>query len=108
MSLVTLTITIIVMIILASVVIIGIKNTGVIEKAESAVADMDLKNFQQLANMAYADIYFKNLTKGIRRELTAEEIRLKMLENGADERKLNLYEIKVKDGDVYVTLKEEQ
>ena len=108
MSLITLVITIIVMMILASVVIIGIEKTGVIAKAESAVADMDLKNFQQLANMAYADIYFENLTKGIRRELTAEEIRLKIIENGADELKLNLYEIKVEDGDVYVTLKEER
>ena len=108
MSLLTLAITIIVMIIIAGAVIIEIENTGIIEKANQAVTDMDLKNLEQLANMAYADIYFENLTKGIRRELTAEEIRLRMIKDGANEQKLNLYEVVVEDGDVYIKVKEEE
>jgi len=108
MSLVTLVITIIIMIILAGAIIINLSNSGIIEKANQAVTDMDLKNLEQLANMAYADIYFENLTKGIRRELTAEEIRLRMIKDGADEQKMSLYEVIVEDGDVFVTLKEEE
>lgn len=107
MSLITLVITIIVMVIIAGVVIIGIEASGIIEKEENTVADMDLKNIQQLANMAYANIYFENLTKGIRRELTADEIRVRIIKDGVEEQEMEAYEITVEDGDVFVTLKEE-
>lgn len=107
MSLITLVITIIVMVIIAGAVIIGIEDSGIIEKAENAVADMDLKNIQQLANMAYANIYLDNLQDGIRKEITSDEIRARIIKDGVDEQELEVYEITVEDGDVFVTLKEE-
>lgn len=107
MSLITLIITVIVMIVIATVIIIGIENTGIIQKAEDVVADMDLKNLQQLANIAYANIYFENLQDGVRRVLTAEEIRLRMIKDGVDEKELEAYEITVENGDVFVAFKEE-
>ena len=105
MSLVTLTLTIIVMVILASVITVGIKNTGIIQGTQGVIQDMDLEHFQQLANMAYARVYFSNLAKGVRRELTADEIRINMIKNGADEHKLEEYTMTVQDGDVFVTTK---
>lgn len=108
MSLITLIITVIVLVIITGVTIIGIENTGIIDKAEMVVEDMNLKNFEQLANMSYANIYLENLSKGIRREITGEEIRARMLKDGADEEQLNKYYITVENGDVFVKLKEEE
>ncbi|MBQ8042782.1 MAG: hypothetical protein IJ272_01360 [Clostridia bacterium] len=108
MSLITLVITVIVMIIVASVTIMSLNNTGIIEKAESAVEDMNLKNIQQLANMAYANIYFDNLTQGIRQTITAEEICERMLKDGTKQEELDKYEITVENGDVFVSLKGEE
>lgn len=108
MTFITLVITIIVLIILGSAIIGGIEDSGIIGKAEKAVTDMDESALQQMANIAYANIYFDNLTKGIRRDLTAEEIRQRMIKNGADAQKLATYEITVKDGDVYVKPKGEK
>lgn len=105
MSLITLIITVIVLVIVTGVTILGIENTGIINKAEMVVEDMNLKNLQQLANMAYANIYLDNLYKGVRREITADEIRTCMLKNGAKEEDLNQYEITVENGDVFVTFR---
>lgn len=104
MSLVTLLIAVTVMIMLASVMTMGASNINVKSKI---MDDMDLENFQQLANMAYAGIYFDNLTHGIRRELTAEEIRTRMIKDGADANELIKYSIVVKNGDVFVNAKGE-
>ena len=106
MSLMTLVITVILMIIIAGVAIVNLSKSDIIDKAEQAVDDMNLKNIQQIANMAYADIYFDNLISNIRRELTAEEIRERMIQNGMEEDELNKYDIVVEDGDVFVTIKE--
>lgn len=108
MSLITLVITIIVLIIIASGIIMSIENTGIIDKAENVVEDMNLKNIEQLANMAYANIYLDNLSKGIRKDITGEEVVVRMLKDGAKEQELSQYNITVKDGDVFVTLKEEE
>ena len=108
MSLLVLVITVVIMIIVVSVTMVSLESTGIIDKAEQAVEGINLKNIQQLANMAYANVYFDNLTKGIRRDLTSEEIRARMIKDGLDEQELDLYEIVVKDGDVYVSIKEEE
>lgn len=108
MSLITLIITVVVLIIVTGVTIASIENTGIIDKAETVVQDMNLKNFEQLANMAYANIYLDNLSQGIRREITAEEVRARMIKNGSDEQELNKYDITVENGDVFVTFKEEE
>lgn len=108
MSLITLAITVIVLIIVTDAIIMSLNNTGIIEKAESVVEDMNLKNIQQLANMAYANIYFDNLKQGIRRDITAEEIYNHMLKAGTKQEELDKYEITVENGDVFVTLKEKE
>ena len=105
MSLMTLILMIILMIIIGGVIVVNIKDTGIIDKAEQAVNDMNLKNVQQSANMAYADVYFDNLVSNTRRDLTAEEIRARMIQNGMEEEILNKYDIVVEDGDVFVTPK---
>ena len=108
MSLITLIITVVILIIITGVTIVGIENTGIIDKAEMVVDDMNLKNLEQLANMSYANIYLENLSKGIRRAITGEEVRGRMLEDGAKEEELIKYDIIVENGDVFVTLKEEE
>lgn len=105
-SLIILAITVIVLVIMASVIIIGIENTGITNKTEIVVQDMNLKNLEQLANMSYANIYLDNLSQGIRSEITGEEVRRSMLKNGANEQELSKYDIIVENGDVFVILKE--
>ena len=56
-SLIVLVITIIVMIILATAVIITLNNVGIINKANDAVDKTNLKQVEQLANLAWADAY---------------------------------------------------
>ena len=48
------------------------------------------------------------MSKGIRRAITGEEVRGRMLEDGAKEEELIKYDIIVENGDVFVTLKEEE
>lgn len=108
MSLVTLAITTIVILGVFGVTMLALTKTGAMQSIERTSENMDLLNFQELANMAYSSIYFDNLRQGIRRELTAEEVRARMIENGAEEIKLRKYDIKVKDGDVFVSIKEEK
>lgn len=107
MSLVTLVITIIVMIILASVTIINLSKNNIINEAQNATNSFNLKNIEQLANMAYANVYFDNLTKGIRRELTSDEIRARMIKDGTKEEDMNKFNIKIVNGDVIVSIKGE-
>lgn len=106
MSLVTLVITIIVMIILASIAIINLSRNNIINEAQNATNSFNLKNMEQLANMAYANVYFDNLTKGIRRELTPEEIRARMIKDGVKAEDLNKFNIEIINGDVKVSIKE--
>ena len=56
-SLIVLVITIIVMIILAATIILAINNNNVVHKAKDAVNDTNLKQIQELAQMAWADAY---------------------------------------------------
>ena len=105
MSLVTLTIALILVIGTFCVTMTGLTRTNLKQTIEKNTENMDLLNIQQQANMAYASIYFDNLRQGIRRELTAEEIRVRMLENGTGDIDLSKYSISVRDGDVFVSLK---
>ena len=105
MSLVTLTIALILVIGTFCVTMTGLTKTNLRQTIEKNADDMDLLNIQQQANMAYASIYFDNLRQGVRRELTADEIRLRMLKNGTGDIDLSKYNIVVKDGDVFVSLK---
>lgn len=108
MSLITLVITVILMIIIAGTAIVTLSKSNVIEKAQDATNSFNLKSIEQLANMAYANIYFDNLTEGIRRELTSEEICARMIKDGADENMLSKFNIEVINGDIKVSVKGEE
>jgi len=89
------------------VYMIGLAKINLIQSIEKTNQDMELLNVQQLANMAYSNIYFDNLRQGVRRELLADEIRTRMLRNGVGEIDLSKYMIVVENGDVFVTLNAE-
>ena len=108
MSLTTLAIVIFVVISLMYVSMVGLVKTNLVSELIMTDEDVDLLHVQQLANMAYANIYLDNLRMGVRRELTPNEIRVRMLKNGVGDVDLSKYNIRVENGDVFVTLKEEQ
>ena len=105
MNLVTLTLTLVAMIGIFGIAMAVLTKTSLMQSIERTKGDMDLLNIQEQANMTYANIYFDNLRQGVRRELTAEEIRLRMLQNGTGDIDLSNYDIVVKDGDVFVSVK---
>ena len=107
MSLVTLTIVVIVIMGIFGGAQFILTKTNMTQGVERTTESMELLNIQQIANMAYSTIYFDNLTQGIRRDLTADEIRERMIKNGTSVEELSRYNIVVKNGDVFVTLKEE-
>ncbi len=61
-SLIVLVITIIVMIILAASVVITLSNTGIINKANDATYETELKQIQTLASLAWSDAYTAKMT----------------------------------------------
>ncbi len=54
-SLIVLVITIIVMVVLVAAVVVSLSNTGIINKANQAVSDTNLKNVEQMANVVWAE-----------------------------------------------------
>lgn len=105
MTIIALIICIIVMIILAGAVVIGLSKSDIINKAQQATDDMNLKNVQQIANMSYAEVYFANLTKGIRRTIESEELITTMIKNGITEQEITKYDVTIAHGDVEVSPK---
>lgn len=108
MSLVTLSLTLIAIIGVMYACVIGITKTNLVKSLEKTGQSMDLLSVQEMANTAYASIYFDNLTQGIRRELTPLEIRTRMQRNGTGNIDLSKYNITVENGSVFVTPKEEK
>ncbi len=98
-SLIVLVITIIVMIILAGTIILSLNNSGIIEKAQSAVDETNLKEVQTLASLKWAEAFVDGNT-------TQEQLEEEVLKRLNDE-KLDLtpYEITVTDKGVKVALK---
>ena len=79
-SLIVLVITIIVMIILAASVVITLSNTGIIDRANEATYETELKQIQDLAALAWSDAYTAKMTDpSINIE---EEIRLALEKQG--------------------------
>lgn len=105
MSLVTLVITVTFMAALAQIAVVSLDKGKILSMVEPVMNDIEWKNMQQLANTAYSRIYTENLTKGIRREITAKEIREHILKDGVEEIKLKQYKITVRNGDVFVELR---
>jgi len=108
MNLITLVITVAVVIGVMYISFQALYRTNLINAVGDNAVDMDMLNLQQLANIAYSNIYFENLRSGIRRELSSDEIRERMLKNGIGDIDINKYNITVKSGDVFVTIKEEE
>ena len=61
-SLIVLVITIIVMIILAGSIIISLSSTNIIDRANNAVSDSNLKQVQSAATWAWADAYLDTVS----------------------------------------------
>lgn len=81
-SLIVLIITIIVMLILATVIVMSLSNNNVIDKANTAVTETNLKTIEQAASVALGELILANdgKTEGI----GESEIINKMKENGVD------------------------
>ena len=107
MSLVTLSITVVVLAALTHLTIISLDKGKILEMVEPVINYIRLENIKHLANIAYSKIYSDNLTNGIRRQITANEIRKYILEHGVEEIELQEYTIKVENGDVFVERKGE-
>ena len=73
-SLIVLVLTIVIMIILAGVIVISLNNSGIIDRAKNAVSETNLKNMQELANVAWGEAYL-----AIKGEKTAETLKETMM-----------------------------
>lgn len=100
-SLIVLVITVIVMIILASVIIIQLDNSNIIDRANQAVDKTNLKEVQNLAALKWAEAYLEG--KG---NATEDELRQAVL-NAFDEQDIDTtpYDIVVTTSGVSVTAK---
>ena len=99
-SLIVLVITIIVMIILAASVVVTLSNTGIINRANDAVAATDLKQIEQLASIAWSEAV---IAKRQDNSVNIEQSVLEELENNGISP--NDYGITVTDKGVTVTEK---
>lgn len=107
MSLITLSITIAFLAALTHLALISLDKGKIMGMVEPIVDDVQLLNVQQLANIGYYRIYTANLTKGVRREISAKEIKEYILKNGIEEMELQEYVIRVENGDVFVERRSE-
>ena len=97
-SLIVLVITIIVMIILAASVVISLNNTGIIDKANTAVQLTDERQIQDLASLIWAEAYLDET----RTDTIENVVKDKLEEQGVTEDKWN---IQVSNTGVTVTSK---
>ncbi len=97
-SLIVLVITIIVMIILAASVVITLSNTGIIDKANTAVNLTSEKQVQDLASLIWAEAYLDET----RTDTIENVVKDKLEDQGVTEDK---WDIQVSDEGVTVTLK---
>ncbi len=98
-SLIVLVITIIVMIILAGTIILSLNNSGIIEKAQNAVDETNLKEVQTLASLKWAEAFIDG-------NATQEQLEQEVLKRLNDENvDLTPYEITVTEDGVKVALK---
>ena len=100
-SLIVLVLTIVIMIILTGVIVINLNNSGIIDRAKGAVSETNLKNMQELANVAWGEAYLS-----IKGDKTPELIKATMLEKlkgkGVSEEELGKYTFTVTTGGVEV------
>ena len=94
-SLIVLVITIIVMVVLVAAVVVTLNNTGVIEKANQAVEDTNLKELEQLANVVWAEEFMAGKRGESLKELVIDKLKSY----------LDKYDIDVNDYGVTVKVK---
>ena len=91
--------------ILSLTIVTKINNESLFETVQDIASEYSLKGVEQAANVAYHNIYFENLRKGIRKIITVPDIKARMIKNGIKEEELNLYDITINNGDVYISRK---
>lgn len=98
--------TIIVMLILATVIVMSLSNNNVIQKANTAVSQTNLKNMEEAANVALGDLLLENSTStsGATTEPGVDDIIAKMKENGVPEEEIAKYTIGYSNGKVSVSM----
>lgn len=96
-SLIVLVITIIVMVVLAAAVVVSLSNSGIINKASDAVSATNVKEVEQLANLAWAEEFIDG-----KRDDELKASVLGKLEDYTDK-----YDFEVSNNGVTVTLKGE-
>lgn len=107
MTIPTLIITLVIVTAFALITEYILNNNYINQQIELVGEEYNFIKVEQLANMAYSNVYFSNLRKGIRKEVTVKELIDRMVKDGAPIEELNAYEFKIKDGEVYITLKGE-
>ncbi len=85
-SLIVLVITIIVMVILAASVVVALNNTGIIERSNEAVINMDRGQVKNYASLIWSDMYLD----GLRGSELVKSVSDKLIENGIDPNKYNI------------------
>ena len=90
-SLIVLVITIIIMIILAAVVIVALNNSGIISKANEAVAKSNINQVQNLATAIWSDAYLdEKITKDDYSVMVHSDIRAANIMYDQDNNKFSL------------------
>jgi len=84
-SLIVLVITIIVMIILASAIILSLRSSGIIGRANKAVTDSDIANAKNVVSLAFAEWELDNETLSDRYATFSEYAMVKLEEAGFDD-----------------------
>ena len=90
-SLIVLVITIIVMIILATAIIISISNSGIVNRANDAVAETNEAQMKQLVTLAWSEAFFKDTTETKDDAYYLKEVKAYLLASGVTEQELNKY-----------------
>ena len=106
-SLIVLVITIIVMIILAAAIILAINNTSIIKRANEAVEKSDEAQIKNLANLGWAEAYFKETTETKDDDYYQKEVEDYLEENGVPKDEQGKYEIIATPEGVTVSKKED-
>lgn len=107
MTIPTLIITLVIVTAFALITEYILNNNYINQQIELVGEEYNFIKVEQLANMAYSNVYFSNLRKGIRKEITVKELIDRMVKDGASLEELNGYEFKIADGEVYITQKGE-
>ena len=92
-SLIVLVITIIVMVILAAAIIISISNSGIVNRANTAVDETNEKQMKELVSLAWAEAYLKDTTEAKDDAYFYDEVIAYLKGSGITDEELAKYDI---------------